>query len=1097
MIKSKHLQLCMMCIWGVCFMMQPLTANETIDTYRKIMPIINYILLSDDTSDRDGDGVPDFRDSFPDDPLESVDTDGDGIGNNADSDDDNDGYSDATEISAGSDPLDANSMPVNRDSDILSSDNVALIGVKDFNYVSGNAEGEQAYLFDGSNVSATINLGETSELSVQMDIYINELKEAETVLLETDNVKLAFIDNRNSNYKNKDVGLRLTIGNEVVETNYRRFMEHDKAYLKSRNHERKVNQLWLNIAFTYDSDNSKVDIYINGVLDSTHHLSSDLKPITNSVTLGSDVNGNHSYHGKMSNLQIKGEVLTDSAVYDKADFRPHLWGNKYRKLFVATGTLYVDKTAGDDNNDGSKTSPFATISAAINKIEAMDNLEAVGKKVIIKAGTYREGGLKLTKSGSVYKPIVIEADGEVIILGSEVSTKTWSKVSTNLWETDWTENYGRDAFQLPSSIDLDTEVRYRKEILALNDQLARPYPSLDRLKNSTVGSSAASFLPDDYGFYVDESKDKLYLRSSDNPNNTLVEIGRQGGLLNVTGDYIVLRGLTFKHDTSFNRPYSAAISGEAVKIEGSHLLVEDCNAIDNGSDGIVFSSGSDLVIHRGKYSNNGRAGIITRRGYANAHIDGIEVSYNQWRNDLSNYTSPDLSGYGKIMFSSRIYIENSTFSHHKEHGLWVDAQNMDITVDNCYFTQNDGALWYEIDALNLGLLNSSLYDNNIVGVRVDSEKVRLINNVMSQENIDGPWGIVSTLYRTVRTEQNVPDVYMAKWLTMKDNIIAVKSGSGKLFVFKDTTLMGATATSENNTIYAPSETQRIQNASLSFDQWKGLFNDTTSIFASSYPFTNDGTAKVSFESTALSVDENKELLQVPITLSKAIDAEVKVELEVTGVDATVDDYIVLSGTTITFRPLERKKVIDILINRDNLDEGTESLTMTLKNPTNATINNNQVSIAIINSNAVSSDETEVLHKAYNRIEAESYNDNNGLYVIDEVGFGRFRHNNWAMYQNVDFGTISPKSIELSMSVPNARAGRTFDIKIDSPTGKTIASFTTIATDANTRGDERTWDEFKTVEENISETLMGKHDIYIVNTADYTNAAVIDWFVFKK
>jgi hypothetical protein len=62
--------------------------------------------------DIDGDGVPNAHDAFPMDDTESVDTDGDGIGNNADLDDDNDGYSDTEEIAFGSDPLDANSIPV-------------------------------------------------------------------------------------------------------------------------------------------------------------------------------------------------------------------------------------------------------------------------------------------------------------------------------------------------------------------------------------------------------------------------------------------------------------------------------------------------------------------------------------------------------------------------------------------------------------------------------------------------------------------------------------------------------------------------------------------------------------------------------------------------------------------------------------------------------------------------------------------------------------------------------------------------------------------------------------------------------------------------
>ncbi len=50
----------------------------------------DYILFSDS----DGDGVSDGEDAFPNDPNETVDTDGDGIGNNGDADDDGDGVPD-------------------------------------------------------------------------------------------------------------------------------------------------------------------------------------------------------------------------------------------------------------------------------------------------------------------------------------------------------------------------------------------------------------------------------------------------------------------------------------------------------------------------------------------------------------------------------------------------------------------------------------------------------------------------------------------------------------------------------------------------------------------------------------------------------------------------------------------------------------------------------------------------------------------------------------------------------------------------------------------------------------------------------------------
>ena len=57
--------------------------------------------------DQDSDGVANIQDAFPQDPTETIDTDGDGTGNNADTDDDGDGYVDAFEDFAGADSLDS------------------------------------------------------------------------------------------------------------------------------------------------------------------------------------------------------------------------------------------------------------------------------------------------------------------------------------------------------------------------------------------------------------------------------------------------------------------------------------------------------------------------------------------------------------------------------------------------------------------------------------------------------------------------------------------------------------------------------------------------------------------------------------------------------------------------------------------------------------------------------------------------------------------------------------------------------------------------------------------------------------------------------
>jgi parallel beta-helix repeat protein len=69
--------------------------------------------------DSDGDGYSNAIDIFPNDPSEWFDNDYDGIGNNADTDDDNDGYSDANETAAGSNPLDFDSQPDDNDNDYI------------------------------------------------------------------------------------------------------------------------------------------------------------------------------------------------------------------------------------------------------------------------------------------------------------------------------------------------------------------------------------------------------------------------------------------------------------------------------------------------------------------------------------------------------------------------------------------------------------------------------------------------------------------------------------------------------------------------------------------------------------------------------------------------------------------------------------------------------------------------------------------------------------------------------------------------------------------------------------------------------------------
>lgn len=72
----------------------PISNVVSADVVKEAISGSASLIVSDPVTDTDRDGVVDTQDAFPNDPTETIDTDGDGVGNNADLDDDNDGIPD-------------------------------------------------------------------------------------------------------------------------------------------------------------------------------------------------------------------------------------------------------------------------------------------------------------------------------------------------------------------------------------------------------------------------------------------------------------------------------------------------------------------------------------------------------------------------------------------------------------------------------------------------------------------------------------------------------------------------------------------------------------------------------------------------------------------------------------------------------------------------------------------------------------------------------------------------------------------------------------------------------------------------------------------
>ena len=135
--------------------------------------------------DRDGDGIEDDLDTFPDDPTEWKDTDGDGIGDNADTDDDDDGWSDVQEEDFGTDPLDPDSNPGNVPTDITLSSNTILEN-KPINTLIGYLSTTDADAGDVHTYKLISGAGDTNNSS--FTISGNQLLSNESFDYETKNI---------------------------------------------------------------------------------------------------------------------------------------------------------------------------------------------------------------------------------------------------------------------------------------------------------------------------------------------------------------------------------------------------------------------------------------------------------------------------------------------------------------------------------------------------------------------------------------------------------------------------------------------------------------------------------------------------------------------------------------------------------------------------------------------------------------------------------------------------------------------------------------------------------------------------------------------
>ena len=95
-------------------------------------------------------------------------------------------------------------------------------------------------------------------------------------------------------------------------------------------------------------------------------------------------------------------------------------------------TYYVANSGNDNNNGHSSNNPFQTI-AKINTLSLQP-----GDQVLFQRGDTFGGNLQIRQSGSLDKPIVIDAygSGNKPVLAGSVPVSNWTNLGNNIWQAD-------------------------------------------------------------------------------------------------------------------------------------------------------------------------------------------------------------------------------------------------------------------------------------------------------------------------------------------------------------------------------------------------------------------------------------------------------------------------------------------------------------------------------------------------------------------------------------------------------------------------------------------------------------------------------------
>ena len=374
--------------------------------------------------------------------------------------------------------------------------------------------------------------------------------------------------------------------------------------------------------------------------------------------------------------------------------------------------------AASDANAGSFAQPWKTMGRSLTTLEAGDTL-------YVRAGVYRET-IMLASNGwsfagisappfaggtGVAAPVRFLAypGDEVVLKGSDVVTG-WTPYTNAVWvKTNWTFN--------SQQVFCDGAV-LRQIGGVMPPGLQEPWLGEDR--NKGFGDLAPGT------FFYDRAQKRLYVWLPDggDPNRHLMEAGARPFLFTIGVDFVHVAGFKMMHGD-----VGSKVNWPSVHVNGAFNVLEDCEV--SWCDYIAVSlSGHNNTVRRCRLNDNGNAGLAGG-GWGNQLLD-CQLARNNYRHWSAGWGA----GGMKVIPGAHAWLVSGCVaeSNRWSDGIWFDAFNAHVTIQNCLMRHNDGSgIHYEISERAI-IRNNIAYENKGRGIYLSNSSDSIVLHNLCYRN---------------------------------------------------------------------------------------------------------------------------------------------------------------------------------------------------------------------------------------------------------------------------------------------------------------------------------------------------------------------------